>query len=81
MAKTAIIIFARALQMQIAFVCCHPLTDCSMGTNALNMFTVPLSSGLQDFFLVQHTKTGKYIPNRHKIHIPNNHKVYQMIVK
>jgi hypothetical protein len=43
------------------------------------------------FFLVQHTKTGKYIPNRHKIYQmatkyakrtykrSNDHKIYQHI--
>jgi hypothetical protein len=32
------------------------------------------------FFLVQHTKTGKNIPNNHK-NIPNVYKIYEMAVK
>jgi hypothetical protein len=31
------------------------------------------------FFLVQNAKTGKNIPNKHKICIPNVHKIYQHV--
>jgi hypothetical protein len=45
------------------------------------------------FFLVHDTKTGKYVPNEHKIYqmnakctkwtlnVPNEHKMYQMNIK
>jgi hypothetical protein len=33
------------------------------------------------FFLVQDTKTGKNIPNDHKIYLPNAHKIFPMAVK
>jgi hypothetical protein len=46
-----------------------------------------VSTWVDRFFLVQHTKTGKIyqitinLPNGRKVHIPNVRKVYQMSVK
>jgi hypothetical protein len=51
-----------------------------LGDKSPNLVTLVVGS-VARFFLVQNTKTGKNIPNDHKIHIPNGHKIFPMAVK
>jgi hypothetical protein len=46
-----------------------------------NFFFVPKFSRVARFILMQHTKTGKNVPNDHKIYIPNGRKTYLISTK